>query len=336
MARRRSQATPVDRSSGPVSERARASSADEVADTLGPLAEDGWPVRSSSYSSSRGRMVSQMTVDVVLPPVGQVGGRAPGPDEVVVHAQPGGLLEEGQDHLPLAEAVDHHRRRREVHAVGGHPHQMGGDPVELGQEHPDPVGAGRHLDAEERLDGKREDQLVVERRQVVHAGDVGGPLDVGQLLGGLLHAGVEVADHRLGPQHRLAVELDHEPEHAVGRRVLGAHVDDHGLVVGLLDVDVVGVDHHALGQAQHGTRLAAQLVGLGLLAGEELLGALGRLADQAALDAGVGGLGVGQAGNRVGQHRVGVGHAVAGIGRRGVAHRGPGAPLNWTGTRPTP
>ena len=46
----------------------------------------------------------------------------------------------------------------------------------------------------------------------------------------------------------------------MGRRVLRAHVDDHGLVVGLLDVDVVGVDDHALGQPQDGARLAAQLV----------------------------------------------------------------------------
>ena len=120
---------------------------------------------------------------------------------------------------------------------------------------------------EELLDGQRQHQLVVERRQVVHAGDVGRPLDVGELLGRLLHAGVQVADDRLGAQHGLAVELDHESEHAVRRRVLGPHVDDHGLVVGLLDVDVVGVEHHALGQAQDGPDLAAQLVGAGRAGG---------------------------------------------------------------------
>src|SRR5439155_17289190 len=60
--------------------------------------------------------------------------------------------------------------------------------------------------------------------------DVGRPLDVGQLLAGLLHAGVEVADDRLGPQHRLALEFEHDPEHAVRRRVLRPEVDDHGLV----------------------------------------------------------------------------------------------------------
>ena len=55
---------------------------------------------------------------------------------------------------------------------------------------------------------------------VVHAGDVGGALEVGERLARLLHAGVQVADDRLGAQHGLALELEHEPQHAVGRRVL--------------------------------------------------------------------------------------------------------------------
>ena len=48
------------------------------------------------------------------------------------------------------------------------------------------------------------------------------PLDVGELLGRLLHAGVQVADDRLGAQHDLAVELEHEAQHPVGRGVLAA------------------------------------------------------------------------------------------------------------------
>ena len=79
-------------------------------------------------------------------------------------------------------------------------------------------------------------------------------LDVGQLLARLLHAGVQVPDDGLGAQHRLAVELEHEAQHAVGRGVLRAHVDDHRLVVAALEVDVAGVDVVALGQAQHGAR----------------------------------------------------------------------------------
>ncbi len=162
----------------------------------------------------------------------------------------------------------------EVHAVGGQPHQVRGHPLELGQQHADPDGPGRQLDAEQRLGGQGEDELVGERRQVVHAGDVGGPLLVGELLPRLLHARVQVADDRLRPQHRLAVELHHQPQHAVGRRVLGPEVDDHGLVVGRLEVDVVGVP----GRVSSGTRSTApppgQLVGAGRRPGQQLLAAL--------------------------------------------------------------
>ena len=98
------------------------------------------------------------------------------------------------------------------------------------------VARGRQLDPEQLLGGQREHQLVEQRREVVHAGDVGAALQVGELLAGLLHAGVQVADDRLAPQHRLALELQHEAQHAVGARVLRPHVDDHRLVVAGHDV----------------------------------------------------------------------------------------------------
>ena len=50
MARRRSQGTPVERKSGPVAERARASSAVRFPTASVRARKMGWPVRSSSYS----------------------------------------------------------------------------------------------------------------------------------------------------------------------------------------------------------------------------------------------------------------------------------------------
>ena len=74
--------------------------------------------------------------------------------------------------------------------------------------------------------------------------------------------------------------------------MLRAHVDDHGLVVGPLDVDVRRVDGHALGEPEHGAHLAAQLAGIGLRAPDQLLGALGGLGHRPCrLVAGVGGRG---------------------------------------------
>ena len=201
----------------------------------------------------------------------------------MVHPQAGGLLEEGEHHLALAEAVDQHGGGAEVPTVGGHPQQVRRHPVELGHQHADPGGARWQLHAEKGLGGEREDQLVVQRREVVHPGHVGGARDVGQLLTRLLHPRVQVADDRLGAQHRLAVELEHEPQHAVGRGVLRPHVDDHRLVVTDLDVDVAGVDDAALGQAQDGADLLAELARAGGVAEQELLGALGGLGDEVAL-----------------------------------------------------
>ncbi len=51
----------------------------------------------------------------------------------------------------------------------------------------------------------------------------------------LLDAGVQVADAAAGLGDRLAVDLQDQPQHAVGGRVLRAHVDDDALVVGLAD-----------------------------------------------------------------------------------------------------
>ena len=192
----------------------------------------GWLVISTSYSSSRGGMRSSRRSTSSRQPSGRSAARPPDADEVVVHPQAGDLLEEAQHLLPLAPAVEHHRHRRHVHAVGAEEQQVRRDPVQLGQQHADPRGPGRQLDAEQLLGGHGEDQLVEERRQVVHAGDVGAALDVREVLGRLLHAGVEVADDRLAAQHGLALQLEHEAQHAVGGRVLRPEVDDHAVVVG--------------------------------------------------------------------------------------------------------
>ena len=70
--------------------------------------------------------MSSSAQHVVAPAVGQVGGDAAGADVVVVHPQAGDLLEEAQDLLALAPAVEHHRHGAEVHAVGGQEQQVRG------------------------------------------------------------------------------------------------------------------------------------------------------------------------------------------------------------------
>ncbi len=55
-------------------------------------------------------------------------------------------------------------------------------------------------------------------------------------LAGLLDAGVQVADVGGEGDDGLAVDLEHEAQHAVGGGVLRAHVEDHGVLAGAGDV----------------------------------------------------------------------------------------------------
>ena len=148
----------------------------------------------------------------------------------MVHPQAGDVLEVAQHLFALAPAVEHHRHRADVHAVRRLEQQVRRHAVELDEHHADPRRARRHVDVEQPLDRHAVDELVRQRRRVVHARHVGAALHVRELFAGLLHAGVEVTDHRLDAQHLFGVELHHQPQHAVRRRVLRTHVDDHRVV----------------------------------------------------------------------------------------------------------
>ncbi len=106
---------------------------------------------------------------------------------------------------------------------------MAGDALQLGDQHADVAHALGHLDAEQPLDRQAERQAVRLRAEVVHPLDERDHLLPLLLLGGLLDAGVQVADRRVGVDDGLAGELQHEPQHAVRAGVLRPHVDGHRL-----------------------------------------------------------------------------------------------------------
>ena len=250
---------------------------------LGALGEDRLAGEEDVVLVETGRDGLAQLEDVGLPAGREVGGGTARSDEVVVHPQARDLLEERQDQLPLAPPVDHHGDGAEVHAVGGHEEQVAGDPVQLHQQHPDPDGAGRQLDAEQLLDRHAEHRLVRERGEVVHPGHVRAALDVHQVLTGALHPGVQVAHDRLGAQDGLAVELEHEAEHTVGAGVLGPHVDDHRLVLADLGDEVAGVERRPLGQAERGAGLPQELQRVGLRPAVHLLGRVDGAGDRGPL-----------------------------------------------------
>ena len=195
----------------------------------------GFALHRSAYSGSRFFISLTKSPHLVERAGRQVLRDAAGADERVVHAQAGDQLEEVEHHLALAEADRHHGERADLHATGGDADQVARDAVELHEQHPHDLGllGDVVLDVEEPLDAEAVGRLVVERREVVHPGAERDALHPGAELHVLLDAGVQVADAAAGLGDRLALELEDQPEHAVGRRVLRAHVD-HDVVVGAL------------------------------------------------------------------------------------------------------
>ena len=110
------------------------------------------------------------------------------------------------------------------------------DAVQLDGDDADVFGPQRHLDAGELFHRHRPGVVVVHRRQIVEAIGVADVLVVGEVLADLLLAAMQIAQVRDGFEHHLAVGAQDDAQHAVGGRVLRAHVDEHlfGLHVDVL------------------------------------------------------------------------------------------------------
>ena len=185
------------------------------------------PMISVSYSRMRWRASARTSAGSLQEPARQIVLQPADAAVRVVHARAGDRLHQVLDHLALAERVEDRRHRAELQRVRADEHQVVQDPVPLGEHRADPLRALRHLDAGQPLDRDRPAELVVERAQPVVAVHQHQHLAGVAVLGELLGRPVHVADHRLGARDDLAVELEHHPEHAVGRRVLRPDVEDH-------------------------------------------------------------------------------------------------------------
>ena len=171
-----------------------------------------------------------------------------------MHALAARHLEEVQELLALAEAVPPDRDRAEVQRTRPEPHEVAHDPVELHVDDAQVLGARRHVDLKQRLDGAAERVGVEVVGEVVHPLDDGDDLPVAHLLGGLLDAGVHVADDRLDVAQDLAVERDEQPQHTVRRRMVGTDVQCQQLAA-------VGVDRRLLGERDRLLHLAIARAG---------------------------------------------------------------------------
>ena len=99
------------------------------------------------------------------------------------------------------------------------------DAADFRIEHPDQLSALWHGHAGKLFHGKRERMLLVHRRDVVAPVEIGNGLQIGLGLDQLLSAAVQEPDMRVDALDDLAVKFQHQPEHAVRRRVLRTEID---------------------------------------------------------------------------------------------------------------
>src|SRR5262249_27271288 len=96
---------------------------------------------------------------------------------------------------------------------------------DLGIEHADELTAARHLDAEELFDREAERALLIHRRDVVEPVEIADVLQIRLVLDQLFGAAMEQPDMRIDALDHLAVQLEHEAQHAMRCRVLRTEVD---------------------------------------------------------------------------------------------------------------
>ncbi len=131
----------------------------------------------------------------------------------------------------LAEAVEKDGERADVHGVRAQPHQVRVQAHQLVEEHAQPLCLLRNLQPQQLFDRQRIRHVVGHRREVVDAIRQRHHLLIELRLARLLDAGMQIANIRRQRNHRLAIDLQHQPQHAMGRRMLRTHVDDHRVVV---------------------------------------------------------------------------------------------------------
>jgi len=126
--------------------------------------------------------------------------------------------------------------------VGAQPQQVAGNPIQLGHDDADVLGARRRGHAEELSRWFRKTRGSWKPRDVIHAVERRDELAVGLRFAQLLHTAMQVTDHAFRVQNALTVQLELHLKHAVRRRVLRPHAAVISLVsnnVSLVDIDEI-------------------------------------------------------------------------------------------------
>jgi hypothetical protein len=94
-------------------------------------------------------------------------------------------------------------------------------------DHAEVVRLFRQVHPHELLDRQRPAEIHVHAGQIIHPVGVRNPLPGREVFADFFGAAMQVADVRRDFGDHFAVGPQHQAEHAVGARVLRAHVDQH-------------------------------------------------------------------------------------------------------------
>ncbi len=186
-------------------------------------------VSRSSYSSMWPGIAFDDALDAIEPARRRFQRQAADAEVTGHHPLAGDVLVNLHDLFALAEAVEEDGHRAEIDGVGAEPDEVRSDARQLGEQHANVLRALGDFDSEKLFGREAEGEIIRERREIVDAVGERDALRIRFRFAGFLDARVQVADHGLGGEDGLAVELEDHAQHAMGRRVLRPHVEDHRL-----------------------------------------------------------------------------------------------------------
>jgi hypothetical protein len=142
-----------------------------------------------------------------------------------VHARARSALIEHHELFTFLEAPQRRRERAHVHGLRCDVQKMREQPPDLGIEHADQLRASRHGETEELLNREAEGVLLIHRRDIIEPVEIRDRLQIGFVLDQFLGPAMQKTDMRVDARHDLTVELEHEAQHAVRRRMLRSEID---------------------------------------------------------------------------------------------------------------
>ncbi len=98
------------------------------------------------------------------------------------------------------------------------------DAADLAIKHADILAAPGHLQSQQLFDRQAEGMLLVHRRDIVQPVEIGDRLQIGLVLDQLLGAAMQKPDMGIDAGDDFAVQIQDQPQHAMGGRMLGPEI----------------------------------------------------------------------------------------------------------------